>query len=94
VKNPIPFYWLLPLWAALGSAYFLAAYCYLWKKTGVNMWKIWWKTNANNLKTERRFADEIRQFPKWHVAYQMIKWGTLVVCIGYLGCIFLYLSRR
>jgi hypothetical protein len=58
------------------------------------MWKVWWQTNTNNLKTERRFAAEIRRFPLWHFAYQAIKWGTLAVAIGSLACLFLFFSRR
>jgi hypothetical protein len=94
VKTSIPFLWVILFWAGLGSAYFLAAFFYLWKKTGINMWKIWWLTNADNLKTERRFADEIRRFRGWNFAYQAVKWGTLAVFIGHLIGVFIYLSRR
>jgi len=93
VNTSIPFLWVLPVWGGVTGAYFLAAYSYLWKKTGVNMWKVWWQANTNDLKTERRFATEIRKFPRWSFAYQVIKWGTLVVCIGHLAWVFFYLLR-
>jgi hypothetical protein len=75
------------------GVYFLAAYAYLWKKAGVNMWRVWWQTTGN-LKTERRFAVEIRRFPRWHLGYQTVKWGTLPVVIGYITSIFIYVSHR
>ena len=79
------------LWGIVGAIYFATAYFYVWKKTGVNLWKFWWKTNCDNLKTERRFAEEIRQFPKLNVGYQIIKWGTLVVVVSYLVYVTLHL---
>ena len=94
MKTGIPFLWVIPVWAGVASAYFLAAYSFLWRKTGVNMWKVWWQTSTDNLKTERRFVVEIRRFPRWHFVYQVIKWGTLAVAIGYLAYVFVYLSRR
>jgi hypothetical protein len=84
----------LPVWAGVASIYFLAAYFFLWRKTGVNLWKVWWQSSTDNAKTERRFAEEIRRFPQWHFVYQAIKWGTLAVVIGYLIWVFVYLSRR
>jgi hypothetical protein len=93
MKTSIPFLWVLPFWGGVGAAYFIAAYCYLWRKTGVKMWKVWWQTNASNLKTERRFAEEIRRFPRWNFAYQMVKWGTLSVAIGYLIFVLIYVSH-
>jgi hypothetical protein len=84
----------LPVWGGVTEVYFLAAEIYLWKKTGINIWKIWWQTNADNLKTERRFAEEIRKFPEWNFGYQTIKWGTLPVVIGYFIAIFAYVSQK
>ena len=94
MNTKIPFLWVLPVWAGVAGVYFLAAYSFLWRKTGVNMWKEWWQTDTNNLKTEGRFAAEIRRFPLWHLAYQVIKWGTLAVAVGYLASVFLFFSRR
>src|SRR5258708_6218552 len=94
VNTKIPFFWVVPTWAGVASVYFLAAYAFLWRKTGVNMWKVWRQTSTDNLKTERRFAEEIRRFPQWHFAYQVIKWGTLAVVLGYLTCVFVFLSRQ
>jgi hypothetical protein len=93
MTTKIPFLWVIPVWAGIASVYFLAAYSFLWRKTGVNMWRVWSQT-TDNLKTERRFAVEIRKFPRWHFGYQLVKWGTLAVAIGYLACVFLFLSRR
>jgi hypothetical protein len=94
MSSKIPFFWVLPVWAGVASAYFVAADFFLWRKTGLNMWKVWWETNASNLKTERRFAAEIRKFPLWHFAYQVFKWGTLAVIMGYFASVFLFLTRR
>ena len=94
MKASFPFLWVLPVWGGVAGAYFLAAYSYLWRKTGTNMWKVWWQTNTDNLKTERRFAVEIRRFPRLHFLFQVIKWGTLAAAIGYLTCVFVYLSQR
>jgi hypothetical protein len=93
MTTKIPFLWVIPAWAGIASVYFLAAYSFLWRKTGVNIWRVWWQT-TDNLKTERRFAVEIRKFPRWNFGYQLVKWGTLAVAIGYLACVFLFLSRR
>jgi hypothetical protein len=93
VNAKFPFFWVIPTWAAVTIAYFLAAEIYLWKKTGVNLWKIWWQNDANSLMTERRFAEEIRKFPRWNVGYEFVKWGTPVVLIGYLASIFVFLSQ-
>jgi hypothetical protein len=84
---------ILIFWGFAGAVYFATAYFYVWKKTGVNLWKFWWTTNGDNLKTERRFAEEIRQFPKLNVGYQIIKWGTLVVVVGCLVYVILHLCR-
>jgi len=94
MKANLPFLWVVPAWCGIGSGYLMAACFYLWKMTGVNMWKVWWQTNASHLKTEHRFAEEVRKFPRWHFGYQMVKWGTFGVIIGYLVCVFLYVSRR
>jgi hypothetical protein len=64
MQASFPFLWVIPSWCVICSAYFLCACYLLWKKIGVNMWTIWWQTRTNNLQTERRFADEIRRFPK------------------------------
>jgi hypothetical protein len=93
MRASFPYLWVLPLWGGILGVYFLAAEIYLWKKTGINMWKDRWKT-GDNLKTERRFAEEIRKFPKWHLGYQTVKWGTLPVVIGYIISIFIYVSHR
>jgi hypothetical protein len=92
--SDIPFFWVIPFWAGVGAVYFIAAECYLWKKTGVNLRKFWWKNSGDNLKTERRFADEIRKFPQWGFACQTIKWETPVVVIGYIVSVFVCASRR
>lgn len=92
MKASFPFFWVLPVWGGVAGAYFLAAYSYLWRKTGTNMWKAWWQADTDNLKTERRFAVEIRRFPRWYFLYQLIKWGTLAVAIGYLTSVFVYLT--
>ena len=89
-----PFLWVLPTWGGISGVYFLAAYVYLWRKAGVNMWRVWWQSNTDNLKTERRFAVEIRRFPAWHFWYQVVKWGTLLVVVSYLALVFIYLTRR
>jgi hypothetical protein len=94
MNTKIPFLWVLPVWGAVAGLYFLAAYSFLWRRTGVNLWKVWWQTGTDNLKTEHRFATEIRQFPRWYLAYQIIKWSTLVVVVGYLVSVFLFLSRQ
>ena len=94
VKTSFTFLWVLPVWGGVAGAYFLAAYVYLWKKARINLWKIWWQTNTDNLKTERRFAAQIRKFPRWNLLYQLVKWGSLAVVVGYLACVFVYLSRR
>ena len=93
MRASFPYLWVIPVWSVILSVYFLAAYLFLWKKTGINMWKVRWKTDGN-LKTERRFAQEIRRFPGWHIAYQIVKWGTLPVIIGYFISIFIYVSHR
>jgi len=93
MSTSFPYLWVIPVWSVILSVYFLAAYLFLWKKTGINMWKVRWKTDGN-LKTERRFAKEIRRFPGWHVVYQIVKWGTLAVFIGYIISIFIYVSHR
>ena len=82
---------ILLLWGLVGSVYFTTAFSYVLKKSGVNLWKVWWETGCNNLKTERRFAEEIRKFPKLNVGYQVIKWGTLVVPVSYLVYVTLHL---
>ena len=78
----------------MASVYFLVACIFLRRRSKVNLWKIWWQTGADTLKTERRFADEIRKFPVLHLGYGIIKWGTLVVVSGYLATVFLFLIRR
>ena len=93
MRASFPYLWVLPVWGGVAGVYFLAAYTYLWKKAGVNMWRVWWQT-TDNLKTERRFAVEIQRFRGWHFLYQVVKWGTLAVAIGYLVCVFIYLARR
>ena len=75
--------WILPLWGLISSLYFQAAYVYVWRRTGISLWKVWWRTSGN--KTERRFAEEIARFPGWKIAYEIVKWGTLVVVLGYLA---------
>ena len=92
MNSSFHFLWVLPTWGAVAGVYFVAAYFYLWRKTGVNMWRVRWETS--NLKAERRFAIEIRRFPAWHFGYQVLKWGTLLVVVGYLALIFIYLTRR
>ena len=89
----VPLFWVLPAWASVATAYFISAYCMIWRKTGVNMWKIWSETNMSNPKTEHRFAQEVARFPLWHSAYQFIKWGTLAVVLAYLASVVLFLSR-
>ena len=69
-------------WCCLVSIYFLIAEVYLWRMTGVNMWKVWWQTNTSSLKTERRFAQEIKQFPRLNLLYQAIKWITPIVVLS------------
>ena len=76
------------LWGIVSGIYFAGAYFYIWKKTGVNLWKFWWSSRCDNLKTERKFAEEIRKFPKLNIGYQFIKWGTLAVVLGYLVYVF------
>jgi len=83
---------ILFLWGIIGAAYFATAYFYIWRKTGVNLWKFWRSSNCDNLKTERKFAEEIRKFQKLNVGYQFIKWGTLVVVLGYLLYVFVKLT--
>src|SRR5688572_11900680 len=39
------------------------------KRTWSN--RVWWQTSTNNLKTERRFAVEIRKFPRWNFVYHV-----------------------
>ena len=94
MNTKIPFLWVILAWAGVASIYFLAAYSFLWQKTGLNMWSVWWQSNADNLKSERRFADEIRKFPCWHFGYQFVKWGTLVLALAYLTRVFFFLSQR
>jgi hypothetical protein len=93
MNSSFHFLWVLPTWGAIAGAYFIAAYFYLWRKAGVNMWRVWWQT-TDNLKTERRFAVEIRRFPAWHFGYQIVKWGTLLVVVSYLALVFIYLARQ
>ena len=92
MKVSFPYLWVLPVWSGILCVYFLGAYFYLWKKTGINMWKVRWK--MGNLKFERYFAEEIRRFPIWFFCYQTVKWGTLAVIIGYIISIFTYVSHR
>lgn len=94
MRATFPFLWVLPLWGAIAGVYFAAAYAYLWRKAHVNMWKVWWKVSGDNLKTERRFAEEVRKFPKLNVGYQLVKWCTPAVCLGYLALVFIYLLRK
>lgn len=89
-----PFLWVLPTWGVVAGVYFIAACFYLWRKAGVNMWVVWWQANIDNLMSERRFALEIRRFPAWHFGYQVVKWGTLLVVVGYFVLVFIYLTGR
>lgn len=93
MRASFPYLWVLPAWGGISGVYFLAAYAFLWKKSGVNMWRVWWQT-TDNLKTERRFAVEIRRFPGWYLGYQTVKWGTLPVVIGYIISNFIYILHR
>ena len=83
---------ILFLWGIISAMYFATANFYIWKKTGINLWKFWWNSNGDNLKTERKFAEQIRQFQKLNIGYQFIKWGTLVVVLGYLLYVFIKLA--
>jgi hypothetical protein len=94
MSSSFHYLWVLPTWGAVASVYFIAADVYLWRKAGVNMWRVWWETRTDNLKTERRFAVEIRKFPAWHFGYQVVKWGTLLVVVSYLALVFIFLIRR
>jgi len=79
------------MWGAIGAVYFTVAYVHILRKSGVNLWKVWWNTRGNNIKTERRFAEEIRSFPVLNAVYQVYKWSTLVVLLGTFVYIFLTL---
>ena len=89
-----PYLWVLPVWGLLGNIYFVCAGVYLWKRTGLNMMKVWMLANTDSLTTERRFAAEIRMFPKWNFGYQVYKWGTLAVIVGYLTSFFYHIWPR
>jgi hypothetical protein len=88
-----PLFWLIPVWAAVASIYYVTACSFLLRKTGVNIWETW-RATTDNLKTERRFAVEIQRLPAWHIGYLAVKWGTLVIVIVYLAGIFVFLSRK
>ena len=94
MRASFPFLWILPLWGAIAGIYFAVAYVYLWRKARVNMWKVWCKVSGDNLRAEWRFAEEVRRFPKLNVGYQLVKWCTPAVCLGYLALVFIYLLRR
>jgi hypothetical protein len=72
-------------WGCVAGFFFLIAEVYIWRKTKVNMWKVWWQTDTSNIKTERRFAQEIKQFPRLNFLYQVIKWTTPIVALGVVG---------
>jgi len=77
-------------WACLGSIFFMGSWIYIWRKSGVSLWKEWWRTNMNSIKIERRFAVEVKQFPVLNFLYHMIKWGTLLVglaCVVWAGLV-------
>src|SRR5258707_15438019 len=71
MRASFPFLWVLPLWGAIAGIYFAVAYVYLWRKARVNMWKVWCKMSGDNLRTERRFPEGMRRFPKMNVGYQV-----------------------
>ncbi|MBN1268741.1 MAG: hypothetical protein JXB04_04075 [Kiritimatiellae bacterium] len=74
--------------------YFLFAEIYIWRKTGVNMWKVWWRTNTDSIKTERRFAEEVKQFQKLNLLYRVIKWTTPAIMIACLVLAYFAVLRR
>jgi hypothetical protein len=86
----IKFFWVIPAWATVTGIYFMAAYLFLWRKAGVNMWKVWWQSDLSNGITERRFAKEISRFRLWNFAYQIVKWVTIGVFVGYIAYLFVY----
>ncbi len=73
--------WALPVWGLILGVFFLVTMTYVGKKTGTNFLRFWWQSGTDNIKTERRFGDEIRAFPVLNALYQFLKWGTPVVVI-------------
>lgn len=92
--SDLPFFWVLPSWGVVMATYFNAAWFYLWKKTGVNMWSISWAMSFNNIKIEKRFAEEIRNFPKLNAGYQLVKWGSPILLVGYITWIMIWIFKR
>ena len=93
MKSNLPFLWVLPTWAAILAVYFIAAYFYLWAKGRLGK-RAEPSEATNSLTREWWFAAEIRRFPVWHFWYQVVKWGTLFVAVGYFVWVFIYFTRR
>ncbi len=70
------------IWGALVGVFFLCAQTYVYRHTGVNFWRLWWR--KGNIGTERRFAEEVRKFPRLNAGYQAVKWSTPVVILAVL----------
>jgi hypothetical protein len=90
----LPFFWVLPSWSAFIAICFNAASFYLWKKTGVNMWKFSWSVSFDNIKIEKRFSEELRKFPNLKIVYEALKWGSAIVVLGCLVWVFAWPWRR
>jgi len=73
------------VWGVTLSVYLLFTKVYILKKTGINLWKVWWKTGMNNLETERCFAKIIKEFQTLNILYQILKWSTPVVILEYMA---------
>ena len=43
-------------WGCLVGLFFLIAEVKIWKETGINVWNVWWQTDTDSIKTERRFS--------------------------------------